>query len=139
MVENGRMPGSDKINALLGAGTEFDGKLSFKGTVRIDGKFSGQIKAQGTLIVGEEAQLTADVFVDTLVLRGEMKGNVTATSSVELLKTGRIHGNITTPALSVEKGALFQGESIMDEQKIERKSTTPFQPAPVPPEGPKTI
>lgn len=134
-MENGKMAGSDKINALLGAGTEFDGKLSFKGTVRIDGKFSGEIKAEGTLIVGEEANLNAEVFVNTLVLKGHMSGNVTATNAVELVKTGKLHGNITTPSLSVEKGAVFQGQSKMDE-KPEHKATTPFQP---PTEGPKTL
>jgi len=136
MMENGKMTGSEKIDARLGSGTEFDGKLSFKGTVRIDGKFSGEIKSDGTLVVGEEADLHAEVFVNTLILKGSMTGNVTATNAVELVKTGKLHGNITTPSLSVEKGALFQGQCKMGDAPAGRSVAPPFQ---APPEGPKTL
>jgi len=73
--------------------------------------------------------------VDNFILKGRLNGNVTATKAVDLLKTGRLRGNITTPSLSVERGALFQGESKMDDRG-EHKPPTTFQP---PPEVPKTV
>lgn len=126
MAENFKMTGSEKANAFLGAGTDFEGKLSFKGIVRLDGKFSGEIHAEGTLIVGENAELKANVFVDKMELKGRMTGNATAKTSVALLKTGKLYGDITAPVMSVEEGAIFNGKSNMDEKTINR-TAPPFQ------------
>ena len=67
-----------EINAFLGEGSEFNGKLAFEGTVRLDGKFSGEIFSPGILIVGESAAIKADIHVNTLILSGELTGNIEA-------------------------------------------------------------
>ncbi len=103
-----------EVNALLGRGSEFEGKLTFEGIVRIDGKFSGEIFSDGTLIIGEGARVKAEIAVDTLVLQGEMVGNVRAKSTVELHAPGRLRGNIQTVALVVQKGASFDGNCVME-------------------------
>lgn len=106
--------GSANINALLGKGSEFEGKLTFEGTVRIDGRFAGEIFSEETLVVGEGAKLRAEVNVGSLVLYGELVGNVRASHTVELHSPARLIGNIVTPALMIESGVIFEGSSKME-------------------------
>ena len=105
---------SSNINALLGKGSEFEGKLTFEGTVRIAGRFSGEIFSEETLVVGEGAKLRAELNVGTLVLYGEIIGNVRAHHAVELHSPARLLGNIQTPSLMIEAGVVFEGTSKME-------------------------
>ena len=75
-------PASD-LNALLGRGSEFEGKLTFEGTVRIDGKFTGTIVTNDTLVVGEGAKVSAEITCGTIIVHGEITGNVRAKNAVE--------------------------------------------------------
>ena len=103
-----------EINALLGKGTEFDGKLTFDGRVRIDGKFSGEIFTSDVLILGENAEVRANIDVGTLVVRGgTIWGNVRATQLVEAHAPGKIFGNIQSPQISIDKGVIFEGQCMM--------------------------
>jgi cytoskeletal protein CcmA (bactofilin family) len=104
-----------ELNALLGRGSEFDGKLSFEGTVRIDGTFSGEITTNDTLIVGEGAKVHAEITCGTLVVHGDIVGNIHAADSVELHKPAKVKGDIATASLLIERGVLFQGNSKMEE------------------------
>jgi cytoskeletal protein CcmA (bactofilin family) len=103
----------DEINAFLGKGTDFNGKLAFEGTVRLDGKFSGEIFSPGILIIGESAVINANVSVNTLILSGELTGNIEAKTRVEIHAPGKVYGNITTPVLVVDEGVLFEGGCVM--------------------------
>lgn len=94
---------------LLGPGAEFDGKLTFRGTLRIDARFKGSITTDGVLVVGESARIQAEVTCGSVVVHGEVTGNVKATGTVELRRTARLRGDVTSPAIVVEKGALLQG------------------------------
>jgi cytoskeletal protein CcmA (bactofilin family) len=105
--------GSD-LNALLGRGSEFDGKLTFEGTVRIDGRFTGSIVTGDTLVVGEGAQVSAEITCGTLIVHGSVTGNVKASASVELHPPARMTGNIETGALTVAKGVAFNGQCKME-------------------------
>ncbi|HET8567958.1 MAG TPA: polymer-forming cytoskeletal protein [Candidatus Limnocylindria bacterium] len=104
-----------QLNALLGRGSEFDGKLKFEGTVRIDGTFSGEITTGDTLIVGEGAKVAAEIACGAITVRGEVTGNIRASRSVELFAPARVRGDIATPSLSIEKGVVFHGQSKMEE------------------------
>ena len=114
MQERAHAPADNALNALLGRGSEFDGKLSFEGTVRIDGTFAGEITTNDILIIGEGAKVTADITCGSVVINGEVTGNVKATESVELHKPAKMKGDITSPSLMVEKGVQFDGNSKMD-------------------------
>ncbi|WP_272699043.1 bactofilin family protein [Desulfovibrio sp. Fe33] len=103
----------DEINAFLGAGTNYHGKLHFQGAVRIDGNFQGEVVSEGTLVVGQEASVDGQVKVGQLVLSGKFKGEVEARNKVVLHKTANLQGNIRTPVLVVEEGAVLQGELVM--------------------------
>ena len=107
--------GTGDLNALLGRGSEFDGKLAFEGTVRIDGTFTGEITTSDTLIVGDGATVTAEITCGTILVHGEVNGNIKATQAVELHTPARVKGDITTPSLMVEKGVVWTGRSQMEE------------------------
>jgi cytoskeletal protein CcmA (bactofilin family) len=100
-------------NAILDQGTEFEGKLTFEGTVRIDGSFKGEIFSDATLIVGESGKVEADIRVRNVVVSGEIIGNVEATEKVELLAPAALKGNIKTPNLTIEEGVVFEGSCNM--------------------------
>jgi cytoskeletal protein CcmA (bactofilin family) len=115
------------LNALLGKGSEFDGKLAFEGTVRIDGTFSGEITTSDTLIVGDGARVQAEISCGTIVVHGEVGGNIHATQAVELHRPARVTGDITSPSLMVEKGVIFEGHSKMLD--AERSKIVPISAA----------
>jgi cytoskeletal protein CcmA (bactofilin family) len=102
------------VTTLLGKGSEFEGKLSFEGTVRVDGKLTGEIFTDDVLIVGEGAELNAEVTVGAIVVQGIVRGNITAKRSVEIHSPGKVRGNINTPSLFIEKGVFFDGNCQMD-------------------------
>lgn len=120
----------DQLNALLGRGSEFEGKLTFEGTVRIDGKFTGEIFSDGVLVIGEGAKVKAEIAVDTVILQGDMIGNIRAKTCVELLAPGRLRGNIQTASLVVQKGAIFDGNCVMEGREgAERRNAPSVPPA----------
>jgi cytoskeletal protein CcmA (bactofilin family) len=102
-----------EIKAFLGPGSQFEGKLVFNEIVRLDGTFRGEVTSHDTLIVGESADIHADVQVGTLILSGSFKGNVKAKTRVELRAPARVDGTIETPALSVEDGVILNGTITM--------------------------
>ena len=103
-----------QLNALLGKGSEFEGKLTFEGEVRIDGKFSGQIVTKDTLTVGEGAKVTADITAGVIIISGSVEGTIRAHQLVELHAPARVKGAIETPAMSMEKGVIFEGTTKME-------------------------
>ena len=124
-----------EINTLLGRGAEFEGKLTFEGQVRIDGKFSGQVFTKDTLVIGEGARVNAEINAGTVIVNGVVEGNIRATQLIELHTPGRVKGNMETPSLSVDKGVMFEGSCKMESMG---KSPTPTPlSAAAPPELPK--
>jgi cytoskeletal protein CcmA (bactofilin family) len=121
---------SGEVNALLGRGSEFEGKLTFEGTVRIDGKFTGEIVSDGTLVVGEGARLKAEIVVDTVIVQGDVVGNIRAKTAVELHAPGRLRGNMQTAGLVVQKGAVFDGNCVMEGREGATRQPPPVVPVP---------
>ena len=105
---------SSDLNALLGRGSEFEGKLTFEGTVRIDGKFTGSIVTNDVLVVGEGAKISAEITCGTIIVHGEVNGNIRAKNAVELHHPAKMRGNVESPSLMVEKGVIFEGQSKME-------------------------
>jgi cytoskeletal protein CcmA (bactofilin family) len=103
-----------QLNALLGKGSEFEGKLTFEGEVRIDGKFSGQIVTKDTLTIGEGAKVTAEISAGVVIISGTVEGTIRASQLVELHAPARIKGAIETPSMSMDKGVLFEGTTKME-------------------------
>jgi cytoskeletal protein CcmA (bactofilin family) len=105
--------GKDEINAFLGAGTSYEGKLNFEGSVRVDGNFVGEVASEGTLVVGQEATVEGMLKVGQLVLSGQVRGEVEARQKVVLHKSANLIGSVKTPVLVMEEGAILEGEVIM--------------------------
>lgn len=115
--------GGKQPNTFIGKGSEFSGKLTFDGTVRIDGKIDGEVFSRGTLIVGPGADVTAKVNVDTVILSGQIRGNISAGKKVEMRAPGKLYGNIKAPVLIVEEGVIFEGNCKMENIDKAEKAT----------------
>lgn len=120
--------GFGNLTAFIDQGSEFEGKLSFKDTVRIDGRFSGEISSENTLIVGESGEIEANIHSPSVVISGAVHGNVTATRQLVLHKTARLVGDVQTPSLVVEEGAVLNGAIKM--MRPEAAAKTPVKPEP---------
>ncbi len=102
--------------SLLGNRSEFKGKLTFFGTVRIEGRFDGEILSDDTLVVASGGEVRGKIDVGNLIITGGLvEAEVNATHSVELHPPGRLNGEVTTPTFQIEKGAIFHGRSVMPE------------------------
>ena len=106
--------GGAEVDTLLGKGSEFEGKLVFKGQVRIDGKYSGQIQTDEVLIIGPSAKVNAEISAGTVVISGTVEGIIRATSVVELHKGAKVKGTIEAPAITMEREVTFDGTMKMD-------------------------
>jgi cytoskeletal protein CcmA (bactofilin family) len=101
------------INGLLDKGCNFEGKLTFDGVVQVNGDFRGEIFSDGTLVVGRDASIDAKVFVDTIIIDGNVQGQVEAKSKIELHNSGTLIANVQTKALMIEDGGKFRGSCEM--------------------------
>lgn len=101
------------VRSALGPGTVIQGKLSFDTPVRIDGKLSGEIFSSDALIVGEKGSVEAQVEVATLVVLGQVKGQVTARKGVYVMAGGRLEGTVATPSIMLEESAILNGRCTM--------------------------
>ncbi len=101
--------GDSENFTFLGKDVTFKGVVSFDGTVRIDSHFEGEIHAKGTLVVGEHAVIKGTITAGALVCSGKIKGTITASEKVQLLKSGVLIGEVHAPSFSIEEGAHFQG------------------------------
>ncbi len=127
MISREELPTSlgGSSDLLLGAGAEFDGKLTFKGTVRIDAKFTGSIVTNDVLVVGEHARIDAEITCGTVIVHGEVNGNIKAKSGVELHRSAKVKGDVETPSLQIEKGAILQGRlNMLQGEKAEKGSNS---------------
>lgn len=122
-----------ELQAFLAKGCEYDGKLTFEGSVRIDCKFSGEIFSNDILLVGESAHVKAEIEVGTIVISGTVEGNINAKKLVEIKAPGVVKGNIQTPSLVIEQGVVLEG-SVQMEEKAGAARKTP-SPAPAPREA----
>ena len=105
----------------IGPGAVFKGLLGFEGTVCIDGKFEGQVDTIGTLIIGEAGEIIADIDAGTVICKGKVKGDVTATIKVEMHPLSKITGNVKSPSLSIEIGAKVEGSIDMSNKVTNSK------------------
>lgn len=104
---------SGPISGLLEKGCEFEGKLTFEGTVRINGKFSGDIFSDGTLIIGEGAAVDGKIDVGNVIVHGEVRGIMKAHDRIEMHTPAVVEGDITAQTLVIDEGVIFEGSCSM--------------------------
>jgi cytoskeletal protein CcmA (bactofilin family) len=101
----------------IGRGIEVKGDITFADRLQVDGKSIGKVTSDsGTLIIGESGQIEAQIDVGVCVVHGTVQGNLIARSKLEIRRTGRVHGDVITPVLLVEEGAVFNGAIRMTQE-----------------------
>jgi cytoskeletal protein CcmA (bactofilin family) len=108
----------EDFDTVLSPDINFSGTLNFEKPFLIRGKLSGDIIARGLLVVDEEAVVEANINASRVVIRGSVKGNVTASEKVEVTITGKLAGNVTAPEIFMETGCVFNGRCTMTERKL---------------------
>lgn len=106
-----------EVSAIIEEGCKFEGNLSFNGTARIAGIVNGSVFSNDTVVISEGAIINADINANIIIIAGSVKGNIKASSRVEILKPARFEGIITTPSLIVEEGVIFHGTTKMRDKK----------------------
>lgn len=106
-------PDFGQVNGFIGKGMSMEGKLSFDGTVTVEGHFTGNVVSGGIFIVGDGGVVEGDINVDSVIVHGEVKGSINAKTRVELNKPGKVRGDIFTPNLIICEGVLFEGNCNM--------------------------
>src|SRR5687767_7758981 len=92
-----------EINALLGRGTRFEGKLHFEGRVRLDGDFKGEIRGDDVLVIGDGARVSGDILVGAcIVTGGEVDASIRARSAIELYAPSKVTGALHAPAIFID-------------------------------------
>jgi cytoskeletal protein CcmA (bactofilin family) len=128
-----------KLDTVVGAGSEFEGNITVKGGVRIDGAFKGTLEVQGLLAVGKSGSLDADVHVKDASIAGRVKGNARVDEKVEFLTGARFEGDLVCKGLVIQEGVIFDGSCSMSKQRSllpEKKTETETpQPKPQSPSG----
>lgn len=102
-----------QVTALLDQGTSFEGKLTFEGTVRLSGQFTGEIFTNDTLVIGPGAKVEAQIEAENVIISGSVKGNIFAKRRVVMHPPAIFSGTVTTPSLRIDEGVLFEGASYM--------------------------
>ncbi|MCU0846557.1 MAG: polymer-forming cytoskeletal protein [Spirochaetes bacterium] len=100
---------SDLINSTIGEGSVFEGKFYISGSLRIDGKFEGEIKTDEELVVGETGKVKTDIVAKSVVVAGTVIGNITAFGEIRLLETGKVLGDMTAPSIAIQRGVVALG------------------------------
>ncbi|MEK6626407.1 MAG: polymer-forming cytoskeletal protein [Bdellovibrionota bacterium] len=107
------MQSQNSVIAIIEEGCRFEGNLSFSGVARIAGIVDGTIYSNDSIIISESAVINADINANVILISGTVRGNVRASSRVEILRPARFEGTITTPSLIVEEGVIFHGTTKM--------------------------
>jgi cytoskeletal protein CcmA (bactofilin family) len=106
----------EDFDTILSEDIDFSGILNFEKPFLIRGKVSGEIAARGLLVIDEEAVVNANISASRVIIRGSVKGNVTATEKVDVTITGKLVGNVSAPEIFMETGCLFNGRCTMTEK-----------------------
>jgi cytoskeletal protein CcmA (bactofilin family) len=104
-------PRGDAKESLLAAGLTIEGKIEGSGHVRIAGNFKGDVHVQGNLTIEAGAKVTGGVRANTVVIGGELEGNIDAAARVELLQTGVLNGDLKAGSLTVAAGSRMRGRA----------------------------
>jgi cytoskeletal protein CcmA (bactofilin family) len=106
----------DRVQSVLGEGITWHGEISGRGGVRVDGAYDGEIAMEGMVVIGETGRVTGNhIRADSVIVAGSVKGDITA-NRVEIGRTGRVWGNVTTVTFSTQEGAFLRGQITMEEQ-----------------------
>lgn len=113
--------------SIIDHGCDLSGHLTFVGTLVVNGKFQGELSSSDTLLIGETGELQADIQAGTVIVSGQIKGNIIARERVELHGLARVFGDIETPVLVLEAGVVFDGNCRMKGQELKVVEKNPLK------------
>jgi cytoskeletal protein CcmA (bactofilin family) len=111
---------ADELNGFMDEGTEVVGEVRFRNMLRVDGRVRGRIVSENALIIGETADIEAEIECGSVSVRGKVKGNIRCKQKIELLAGSDVRASLSAPALAIEEGAVFQGDCEMKNTSSER-------------------
>jgi cytoskeletal protein CcmA (bactofilin family) len=106
-----------QIDTLIGQGTTIEGQMKCQSSLRIDGKFHGEIEATGNVVIGEHGIAESNIHAREVIIAGKVLGDVTTKGHLMIMSSGQLHGNYAGPSIIIHEGAVFNGESRIE--KIE--------------------
>jgi cytoskeletal protein CcmA (bactofilin family) len=112
---------TDEIVSLLGEGAELNGEISFTNGLKVDGVVKGKVRSEAALVVGRSGKVEAEVNVKKISISGEFHGVIRASDRVEIYKDGKVYGDIFSPCLIIEAGAIFEGRCNMSEKRVQQE------------------
>lgn len=115
-------------NTFVFEGAQFEGTLRLRESFRIDSEFRGEIVSEGTVIVGETAGVEAKISAREVIISGAVVGEVSASRQLIIRSRGRLHGNVETPCLEVERGAVFNGRMTMVRPEVAARAGASARP-----------
>lgn len=114
-----------KLVSVISKGSTFKGDIVTEGGARIDGSFEGSLTVKGPLVVGENARIVANITADAVSVAGSVKGNISA-KKVEIMRTGRIYGDLITNAFTTEEGGFLRGQVRMTDGSAQEEEAAMF-------------
>jgi cytoskeletal protein CcmA (bactofilin family) len=106
------------LNGFLDSGSHVEGELRFETSFRVDGRFTGAVRSEGDLIVGEGGEVEGEIHVGQIFVSGTVRGSVRAARKVQISPNGKVYADLETPSLIVEDGAFFEGRCAMDREGV---------------------
>jgi cytoskeletal protein CcmA (bactofilin family) len=116
----------DKIDTLIGKNTKFEGTITSKGTVRLDGELVGDMISEGNIVIGEAGKVKGNITCHSIIVSGTVEGNVICKEQLRLTNTASLYGDIEVKSFIVDENAVFEGSCKMreDSNSKEKKNKT---------------
>ncbi|HAF17108.1 MAG: polymer-forming cytoskeletal protein [Syntrophomonadaceae bacterium] len=124
-----KRPINEKAESILGTGACWEGTLKTEGSLKIDGRFKGQVVAAGSIVIGENAHVEASLEGSNILIAGTVHGEVKAEGKLEITPKGKLYGNFTAVKLLVDEGAIIRGECLMDSNSVNGEALNPLSSA----------
>ncbi len=108
----------ERIDTIIGHHAHFEGTISSKEGLRIDGSVKGNIKCEGSLVIGSAGKVVAEIVADNVLIAGEFTGNVIAKDRLEITEKGKVNGDVTTAKFVMASGVIFDGRCHMHSKQV---------------------
>lgn len=115
---------TDNLDTLIGSKTIFEGVLMSNGSISIEGTVKGKIECKGSVVVGQEGKVRANIVAENVLVGGKVNGQITANDKLEITSAGRVKGDIETTRLVIAEGVVFEGSCRMNGGKSEAASSS---------------
>ncbi len=109
---------SSDIETVIGKNTQIKGSIHGSGNMRVDGMVEGEISITGEIVVGDAGRVIGNISGRSVLISGEVTGNISAESKLEIMPNGKLYGDVNASVLSIAEGAVFRGQSNMEPRPI---------------------